>query len=151
MEHKGGESAGKNQGSKEKNAPRKIEFAMKQITISIKESYQKNEPPVKRLSDTKFRARLDNGLCFKCNEKYSPDHRCKVREKREPMLFILNEEESNGDDSSSEGVAEEVIELNQLDLAETTEIELRTITNFTSKGTMKLKGKVKGKRGSGPN
>ena len=142
MEQKG---EGKNQVNSEKNIPRKTEFAMKQITIPIKGSYQKNEPPVKRLSDTKFRARLDKGLCFNCNEKYSSDYRCKVREKRELMLFILNKKESNREEASSKGMAEEVIELNQLDLAKKTKIELRTITDFTSKGTMKLRGNVKGK------
>ena len=55
---------------------------MKQIAVPIKGNYQKNEPPVKRLSDTELRARLDKGLCFKCNEKCSLSHRCKVREKR---------------------------------------------------------------------
>ena len=34
---------------------------MKQITIPIKGNYQKNEPPVKRLFDVEFRARLDKG------------------------------------------------------------------------------------------
>ena len=44
------------------------------------------------------------------------------------MLFILNKEESNEEEASAEGETEEVIELNQIDLAEDTEIELRTIT-----------------------
>ena len=71
---KGGDYSNKNQGSTEKNMPRKTEFAMKQITIPIKGSYPKSEPLVRRLSDTEFRARLDKGLCFRCNEKYSPGH-----------------------------------------------------------------------------
>ena len=61
------------------------------------------------------------------------------------MLFILNEEESTGEEASSEGVTEEVVELNQLDIVEATEIELKTIKGFTSKGTMKLRGNVRGK------
>ena len=79
---KGGENSGKNQGSNEKNMPRKTEYTMKQVTIPIKGNYPKSEPPLRRLSDTEFRARLDKGLCFRCNEKYSPGHRCKVKEKR---------------------------------------------------------------------
>lgn len=61
------------------------------------------------------------------------------------MLFILNEEESTGEEGSSEEITEEVVELKQLDIVEETEIELKTIRGFTSKGTMKLKGSVKGK------
>ena len=118
---------------------------MKQVSISIKGNYQRNEPHVKRLSDTEFRARLDKGLCFRCNEKYSPGHRCKVKEKRELVLFILNEEESVEEGNPSEESTEEIVELKQLDILEEREIELKTITGLTSKGTMKLRGKIEGK------
>ena len=64
------------------------------ITIPIKGNYVKREPPVKRLSDMEFRTRLDKGLCFRCNVQYSHGHWCKVRENRELMLFIMNEEEN---------------------------------------------------------
>ena len=46
---------------------------MKQVTIPIKGNYKKNEPSVKRLSDAEFKARLDKGLCFKCNERTHHD------------------------------------------------------------------------------
>ena len=71
---------------------------MKQVTIPTKGSY---EPPIKRLSDAEFRARLDIGLCFRCNKKYSHGHRCNIKEKRELMLFIVNEEESIVDEGTS--------------------------------------------------
>ena len=38
---------------------------------------------MKRLSDAEFQARKEKGLCFRCNEKYSHDHRCKNREQME--------------------------------------------------------------------
>lgn len=60
------------------------------------------EPPVKRLFDNKFQTQLDKGLCFRCNEKYSHDHRCKVKESYELMFLIMNEEEE-----TDEGVAME--------------------------------------------
>ena len=118
---------------------------MKQVTIPLKGDYQKKDPPIKRLLDMEFRARLDKGFCFRCNEKYSPRHRCKGREKRELMLLILNEEDDNERESNTEDEAGEIIELNQLELNEDTPIELRLITRVTSKGTMKLKGHVNGK------
>lgn len=59
----------KNPMGSDKGNQRKNEFHMKQITIPIKENYPKGELPVKRLSDAKFRACLDKGLCFRCNEK----------------------------------------------------------------------------------
>ncbi|TYK02192.1 peroxidase 64 [Cucumis melo var. makuwa] len=38
-------------------------------------------------------ARLDKGLCFRYNDKYSYEHKCKVKENREVMLLIANGEE----------------------------------------------------------
>ncbi|KAA0041824.1 retrotransposon protein [Cucumis melo var. makuwa] len=105
---------------------------MKQVTIPIKGMYQKNEPPIKRLSVAEFCARLDKGLCFRCNEKYSHDHKCKVKEKRELMLFLLNEEEGTSKENSGE-----IVELKHLDIAEG--FELKTIMDLSSKGTVRLK------------
>ena len=124
---------------------RRTDFPIKQVTIPIKGSYQKSEPPIKRLSDAEFRSRLDKGLCFKCNEKYTPGHRCRVKEKRELMLFIMNEEESKEEEGKMEEEPGETVELNHLDFAEGEEIELKTIHGMASKGTMKLKGNIKGK------
>ncbi|TYK26819.1 putative membrane-bound O-acyltransferase C24H6.01c isoform X5 [Cucumis melo var. makuwa] len=144
--YKGGEPANtKAPVSNEKGNPRKNEFQMKQITIPLKGSYQKGDPLVKRLSDAEFRSRLERGLCFRCNEKYSHGHHCKVKEKRELMLFILNEEESADEGENSETQREKIMELKQLDTLEEAVIEYRTITSLTTKGTMKLQGEVKGK------
>ena len=55
---------------------------------------------MKQLSDSEFRARLDKGLCFCCNEEYSHGHTCKMKENRELMLFILNEEGRMGRSSN---------------------------------------------------
>ncbi|KAL0539616.1 hypothetical protein IC582_023832 [Cucumis melo] len=118
---------------------------MKQITIPIKGHFKKGEPPVKRLSDAKFRARLDRELCFRCNDKYSPGHRCKTKEKRELMFFIMNEEEETEEVHSKDETTERTMELKNLELTEDTEIELKTMTSLTSKGTMKLKGWVRHK------
>ncbi|KAL4021138.1 hypothetical protein IC575_019929 [Cucumis melo] len=134
----GGSSKIKKIGDAEKPPPRKTDFQMKQITIPIKGNFKKGEPPVKRLSDAEFRARLDRGLCFRCNDKYSPGHRCKTKEKRELMFFIMNEEE-NEEENSHEEVTEGTVELKNLELTEDIAIELKAMTRLSSKGTMKLK------------
>ena len=95
------EYAGKLQEGIDKGFARKTDFPMKQVTIPIKGNYQKSEPPIRRLSDVEFRSRLDKGLCFKCNEIYTPGHRCRVKEKRELLLFIMNEEESKEDEGKT--------------------------------------------------
>ena len=71
VEPKRNENSSKFQGKNEKTESKKTEFVMKQVTIPLKNDYQKKDPPIKRLSDTEFRARLDKGLCFRCNEKYA--------------------------------------------------------------------------------
>ncbi|KAA0063772.1 retrotransposon protein [Cucumis melo var. makuwa] len=139
-----GSSTGRKVIENEKVVPRKTDFQMKQITIPIKGNYTKAGPPVKRLSDAEFRARLDRWLCFRCNDKYSPSHRCKTKEKRELMFFIMNEEEETEEDSKDEK-GERIVELKNLEITEGTKIELKTMTSLSAKGTMKLKGWVKNK------
>ncbi|KAL0560711.1 hypothetical protein IC582_001124 [Cucumis melo] len=141
----GGSSKVKKLGDVDKPPPRKTDFQMKQITIPIKGNFKKGEPPVKRLSDAEFRARLDRGLCFRCNDKYSPGHRCKTKEKRELMFFIMNEEEEDEEGESHEEVTEGTVELKTLELTEDVAIEMKTMTRLSSKGTMKIKGWIRQK------
>ncbi|KAA0041348.1 retrotransposon protein [Cucumis melo var. makuwa] len=55
-----------------------------------KGNFAKGEPLVKRLSDSEYRARLDKELYFRCNNKYSPRHQCKVaRSVRGRKVIIL--------------------------------------------------------------
>lgn len=61
------------------------------------------------------------------------------------MLFICNEEEGEIEGENSEENTEERVELKKRELTEGEEVELRTITSLSSKGTMKLMGMVKGK------
>ncbi|TYK23012.1 Transposon Tf2-6 polyprotein [Cucumis melo var. makuwa] len=91
------------------------DFAMKQVAIPIKRNFVKREPPVKRLSDSEFRARLDKGLCFRCNDKYSSGHQCKGKTNRELMLFITNEEEL-GNEEEKEDDGAEGVELGSLEI-----------------------------------
>ncbi|KAA0041915.1 uncharacterized protein E5676_scaffold306G001100 [Cucumis melo var. makuwa] len=143
---KGGEPANtKTPRERRKRNIRKNEFQMKQIIIPLKGSYHKGEPPVKRLSDAEFRSRLERGHCFRCNEKYSHGHRCMIKEKRELMLFILNEEESVEEGENIDSQKAEQMELKQMDDLEEVVVEYRTITSLITKGTMKLRGEVKGK------
>ncbi|KAA0042008.1 transposon Tf2-1 polyprotein isoform X1 [Cucumis melo var. makuwa] len=38
---------------------------------------------------SKFQARKEKGLCFHCDEKYSADHKCKMKELRELRMFVV--------------------------------------------------------------
>ncbi|KAL0540883.1 hypothetical protein IC582_020904 [Cucumis melo] len=52
----------------------------------------------KRLPDAEFQLRRETGLCFKCNEKYSDAHKCKMKEQRELRMFVVN---SNNEEQAS--------------------------------------------------
>ena len=68
-----------------------------------------------------------------------------MKEKRELMLFIKNEEEGYEEENMKKENTEAVLELNNLDLNKEKEIELNITTGLTSKGTMKLRGEIKGR------
>lgn len=52
----------------------------------------RKEGPSKRLSDVEFQSTKEKGLCFRCNEKYSHDHKCKTKEQRELRMFVVEGE-----------------------------------------------------------
>ncbi|XP_038898276.1 uncharacterized protein LOC120085983 isoform X2 [Benincasa hispida] len=111
----------------------------KRITLPVKNNFVKKEPSMKKLSDSEFRKWLDKGLCFRCNEKYSPGHRYKLKENRELMLFITNENEKPDLEQEEKGEPPE-----EEEKEETVEIALRSIYGLSARGTMKLRGKMKG-------
>jgi hypothetical protein len=49
--------------------------------------------PIKRLTPKELKERQAKGLCFKCNDKYGPGHRCK----RLFMIEAYLEEEEDGE------------------------------------------------------
>ena len=69
---------------------KKTIYPMRTITLragNVGENEKKG--PTKRLPDAKFQARKEKGLCFRCNEKYSHDHKCKTREQRELKMLVV--------------------------------------------------------------
>lgn len=47
------------------------------IQLHEKVGAPRRESSTRRLSDMEIREKHDKGLCFKCDEKYSPNHHCK--------------------------------------------------------------------------
>ncbi|KAA8544084.1 hypothetical protein F0562_021739 [Nyssa sinensis] len=56
---------------------------------------------VQRLSPSQMKERLDKGLCYNCDEKWAPGHKCKSAQ-----LFIMECDESNDDEVPKSEVAE---------------------------------------------
>ncbi|KAJ7947417.1 Transposon Tf2-1 polyprotein [Quillaja saponaria] len=87
--------------------------------------------------DADRQARFAKGLCFSCNEKFGPGHRCKT------VTFALLE--ANPDNDEATLVEEEPEEDVNPNLSEFAAISLHTILGKQTATTMKLKGKL-GKR-----
>ncbi|PKU67640.1 hypothetical protein MA16_Dca011218 [Dendrobium catenatum] len=87
----------------------------------------------KRLTEKEMQEKWAKGLCFRCEEKYMPEHHCKDR-----TLQVL----TVCDDEKIEGGEEEMEEKLHLDLAE---VSLNSVVGFTTNHTMKVKGEIEGK------
>jgi len=83
-------------------------------------------------------ARRDKGLCFRCNERFAPGHRCKS------SALALLEVTEDTNDAEDTGIMEE----NQLEdesSANMAEISLNAIMGRNSGSTMKLEGRLGGR------
>ncbi|GKD53405.1 putative mitochondrial protein [Tanacetum coccineum] len=85
----------------------------------------------KKLTDSELHEKQKKGLCFRCDKKYRPGHRC-----LSPTLQVLlvgeNDEESMEEDMEVEDVDHAHLEV--------IEVSLNSIMGFTSNHTMKLHG-----------
>lgn len=85
----------------------------------------------KRMTDEEYQRRRGKGLCYRCDEKFSPSHRCKNRQ-----LQVLLVSEGVGEDDEDAKETEEA-------LAEEIEgmagLSLNSLMGIASFDTMKLK------------
>ncbi|KAA0045155.1 Transposon Tf2-9 polyprotein [Cucumis melo var. makuwa] len=90
-------------------------FPIRTITLrSSGPNENRREGFYKRLLDAEFQARKEKGLCFRCNEKYSADHKCKMKEHRELRMFVVANDKEEF--KIVEGEEVERRELNKLDV-----------------------------------
>jgi hypothetical protein len=89
-------------------------------------------PVVRRLNPAELKDRRDRGLCFNCDDKFSPGHKCK-------KLFLIEgvyEEEAEHPSPAREGEAEEEEEF------EIPEISLHAISGVPTPQTMRISGTI---------
>ncbi|KAA0032314.1 transposon Tf2-1 polyprotein isoform X1 [Cucumis melo var. makuwa] len=68
-------------------------FPIRTITLRNSNANEvRKETNFRRLPDAEFQARKEKGLCFRCNEKYSADYKCKMKELRELRMFVVTGE-----------------------------------------------------------
>ncbi|KAL9409373.1 hypothetical protein AB3S75_047713 [Citrus x aurantiifolia] len=88
----------------------------------------------KRLTETKIQDKRVKGLCFLCDEKFSPGHRCK--DKSLQVLTMCDEEESGGE------AEEEEVEEQERPHLDVVEVSLNSVVGFTPNHTMKINGRI---------
>ena len=99
---------------------------------------QRREIPIKRLTESELQSRKEKGLCFKCDEKFSPGHRCKKE------LRVLLMHEGKEEDNQFDGRAIE--EPSLVELKDVVELSLNSVVGLTTPGTMKIKGTIRSKK-----
>ena len=70
----------------------------------------KSKGQFKRLSDSEFARKKELGLCFRCDQKFGPNHRCKNRKLN--LLIILEAPNTDEDKTEEffESTGEDVVE-----------------------------------------
>ena len=104
----------------------------------------RREGTYKRLSNAEFQIRKEKGLCFRCNEKYSADHKCKMKDHLELRMFVVANDKEELEIVDREEV--EKGELNKLEVkGDTTtfvELSINSVVGLNDPGTMKVRGKL---------
>ncbi|GKB10845.1 hypothetical protein Tco_0844768 [Tanacetum coccineum] len=85
--------------------------------------------PFKRLTDAEFADKRAKGICFRCDEKFRPEHRC--HGKTLQVLLVGDEDET---EDEFDGKSDEHVHLDMV------EVSLNSVMGFTSPHTMKIRG-----------
>nr|GFA10821.1 transposon Ty3-G Gag-Pol polyprotein [Tanacetum cinerariifolium] len=91
-------------------------------------------PPTRRISNTEAKARREKGLCYYCDEKYLPGHRC-----TKPQFFMIHDV---GEDEDTTPATESAV----ADYSETqAEVSFHAITGTIHPQTLRMPEKIKNK------
>ncbi|TYK23464.1 putative retroelement pol polyprotein [Cucumis melo var. makuwa] len=121
-------------------------FPIRTITLrSSTPTENRREGTYKRLPDAEFQARKEKGLCFRCNEKYSADHKCRLKEQRELRMFVVTEGREEYEIVEEEKEEKELgcIEVNE-NVTTVVELSINSVVGLNDPGTMKVRGKLLG-------
>ncbi|XP_028768491.1 uncharacterized protein LOC114726095 [Neltuma alba] len=101
----------------------------------------------KKLTDAEIERRCELGLCFKCDEKFRPGHRCKKKQLQ--VLILAEDPESEDAPSVSPESAIEVPETTTEEVAapegQLMSLSLNALAGLTGGKTIKLMGTVQGR------
>ncbi|TYK03449.1 transposon Tf2-1 polyprotein isoform X1 [Cucumis melo var. makuwa] len=120
-------------------------FPMQTITLRSSNNAEiRKDANSRRLPDAEFQARKEKGLCFRCNEKYSADHRCKMKELRKLKMFVVTKESEEYEIIEENAAEEKTLEPPQEEEKQKTfaELSLNSVVGLNDPGMMRVKGKI---------
>ncbi|KAH9650018.1 hypothetical protein KPL70_026202 [Citrus sinensis] len=91
---------------------------------------------IRRLSDSELQKKREKGLCYRCDEKWAPGHRCKKKE----LTVLLTYDMDEAEHEEAEGSGEVDPELETAEINQVVEVSLNSVVGLTTPKTMKLKG-----------
>lgn len=89
----------------------------------------------RRLTDEEVLRKRELGLCFRCDEKFGPNHRCK---RKELKVLILSKDTGDVGDAEAEMVEEEAE-----DAEPPLALSMNSLVGIDGNKTMRLKGRIK--------
>ena len=96
--------------------------------VAKEENNSRSPFPIRRMSPAELKERREKGLCYNCNEKFVPGHRCK-------KLFLI--------EACSEDEEDDVdMEVEALESSETPGISLHAISGGNAPETMRVVGVI---------
>ncbi|TYK22245.1 ty3-gypsy retrotransposon protein [Cucumis melo var. makuwa] len=121
-------------------------FPIRTITLRSSNANEvRKETNSRRLPDAEFQARKEKGLCFRCNKKYSADHKCKMKELRELRMFVVVGEKEEYEIVEENEPAEKGLAMLEVkdDNKAFVELSINSVVGLNDPGTMKVRGKLR--------
>ncbi|KAA0036455.1 Ty3/gypsy retrotransposon protein [Cucumis melo var. makuwa] len=118
-------------------------FPMHTITLRSSSTAEvRKDTNSRRLSGAEFQARKKKGLCFGCNEKYSIDHKCKMKELRELKMFAVIKEGEEYEIIEENATEEKTLAVLQVEEEQKAyaELSINSVVGLNDPGTMKVRG-----------
>ncbi|KAA0049858.1 transposon Tf2-1 polyprotein isoform X1 [Cucumis melo var. makuwa] len=123
-------------------------FPMRTITLRSSNTTEvRKDTNSRRLPDAEFQARKEKGLCFRCNKKYSTDHKCKMKELCKLKMFVVIKEGEEYEIIEENAIEEKTLTMLQVEEEQKAyaELSINSIVGLNDPGTIKVRGKLQGR------
>ncbi|KAJ9555024.1 hypothetical protein OSB04_009638 [Centaurea solstitialis] len=109
---------------------------------SVTNPNNKSGQGYRRLTDQEVQQKRTLGLCYRCDEKYSPGHRCK---KKELSILLVQADDTEGEVIGGEG--EKALDTATVyEVDKEVEVHLNSVVGLTNPKTIKMEGAVDDQR-----